>query len=210
MRYWTAALFLMFPTAGLACSPIGGYRAPTNIELLQKADLVVLARVSRGPLTDAEAWGGSNEPRVTLRPIKVLKGTAPPELRVEGMLSDRNGHPYPFTPTGLDQVHPSALEGACIRERYKKGSMVLAMFRRKGAGYAQLDDPFARSIEDVQGSSSIWPRTAELYLRLLRIPEATARRNAFRAERRQLTVSRAPDARAIAADIDRYLKVTRN
>lgn len=207
MRYWTAALLLVLPTAGLACSPLGGYRAPTNIELLQKADLVLLARVVAGPRTDAEAWGG--EPRVILRPIKVLKGAAPPELRVEGILSDGNGRPYPFTPTGLDQVHPSALEGACIRERYAKGAMVLGMFRRKGGSYAQLDDPFARSVKDVEGPSAIWPRTAELYLGLLRIPERTARRAAFRHEQQQLARSRAADAKAIAVDIGRYLKETR-
>ena len=44
------------PATVLACTPVFGYRVPTNIELLEKADLVVLARVRQGP-SECETYG---------------------------------------------------------------------------------------------------------------------------------------------------------
>ena len=209
-RYLLIASLLLWASPGLACSPDGKYRVPTNVELLQKADLVVLATVVTGPRTPEEAWSANGEPRVVLRPSRVLKGTSPRELRVEGILSDQRGRPYPFTPTQLSAVHPSALEGACIRERYRRGALVLAMFRRTPTGYVQLEDVFARSVEDVQGPAALWPRAAELYLGLLSIKDRATRRSAFLHEQQRLAAAGSRDDKAIAADIGRYLKATRN
>lgn len=206
-RAWLAVVLLIVPATGLACSPEPGYRVPTNIELLQKADLVVLARVASGPMTFEPA--SFDEPQVILKLFKVLKGAAPTRLRVKGILSDRDDRPYPPNPTGLNDVHPSALEGACIRQRYARGAMVLAMFRRTARGYEQLGDPFARSVEDVEGQSALWPRAADLYLRVLRIPGSAKRRAIFQQQQLTLAASKSRYARAVAADIGQYLKVTR-
>ena len=208
---WTIgiAISLSYATPAFACSVDARYRIPTNVELLQKADLVVLATVVSGVRTPEEAWAANKEPSVVLKPLKVLKGTTPRQLRVEGILSDRWGRAQRLTPTRLSEVHPSALEGGCVRGRYSRGGMVVAMFARTAKGYVQLDDPFARSVEDVRGPSDLWPRAATLYLVVLRTHRPASIRAAFQREQQRLAAQGSPDARNIAADIARYLKATR-
>jgi len=193
----------------LACSIDAKHRVPTNVELVDKADLVVLAVVQSGPRTYEEGWNGRDfEPQVVLSPIKVIKGASPRRLHVEGVVSDERGRPYRRLPTALDDVHPSTLEGSCFRQRYPIGGMVLAMFRRTSSGYEQLFEPFARVVEDVEGPEALWPRAAELYVRLLRTREPAARRTAFLREQRRLAADGGSNT-AIAKDIGRYLHATR-
>ena len=209
LRSAITACLLVCAAPALACSVQAKYRVPTNVELLNEADLVVLALVQTGPRTVAEAWTLNDEPRVVLMPVKALKGVAPKELRVLGILTDEGGRPYRAIPTTLNQVHPTTMEGMCIRQGYSQGAMVLAMFRRTRNGYMQLNDPFARAVEDVKGPTALWPRAASLYLQILSIKDPKAQRSAFRREQRRLAATGGPNGSAIAADIGRYLKVIR-
>lgn len=49
MKALLFAALALTPSVGLACSVTSGFRVSTNIELIQEADLVVLARVEGGP-----------------------------------------------------------------------------------------------------------------------------------------------------------------
>ena len=82
----------------LACepSPDAGRRVATNIELVQRADVIVLARVIDGPPRGAPVgFPGQGQPEIVLQPIELLKGAtiADQQLRLFGSLFDRNGRP---------------------------------------------------------------------------------------------------------------------
>lgn len=186
-----------------ACSVEEGYRVPGNIELIEKADLVVLATVVSGPETFDDVIGEEGPaPRVVLRPIRALKGEAPAELRVFGYFR-LGDEAFPVFPTRLDQTHPTTMMGACIRQGYAKGATVLAMFRRTPEGYVQLDDPFARAVEDVAGPDDLWVRAAEKYVEWLATPDPRA---VLETQRQELLAASDADSQAMAGDIDRYFK----
>lgn len=205
-----ALCLALSPGVSQACSPIAGYRVPTNIELLERADLVVLARTAPGPQScrqsgDRQYCQGS----VILSPQRVLKGDAPARLLVEGSLSGRRGHPYLPQYTPLDRPHDSVLWGACIRQAYADDTLVLALFRERDGEMRQLGEAFARAVEDVEGPHGLWVRAAELYLRLQEETPPADRRQAFTLERDRLrAIAGDADAQAIAADIDAYLVAT--
>lgn len=185
----------------LGCSVREGYRVPSNYDLIDKADLVVLARVESGPAAEAirgEDWG---KPRVRLAPIRVIKGTLPTQpLAVLGYVS-AGGKAVSGFPTPLHGVNPSALMGACIRQQYAVGALVVAVFQRKDDSWHQEGSPFARSVEDVEGSSGTWVRAADSYARIVALP-AKARRAALNAEAERLLALRDDTAApAIAFDM---------
>ena len=202
--FWYASCGLLFATSALGCSTEPGYRAPTNIELIERADLVILARV-------ISASASKEDGTVQLRPLSVMKGSSPRRLSVIGGTHDESGKPYAPTPTGLNEPHPSTRWGACIRQAYAPGALVIAMFSKTPAGYRQLNFSFARSIEDVEGPNAVWVQAARLYTQALRQKNRTARRHALLQQQRRLErLWFNPTARAITGDIAHHLRVTRN
>ena len=201
-----AVAWAFAPVPAAACSVVSGYRVPTNIELVAEADLVVLARVVGAGVAPP---GRHYDNRVWLQPIRAIKGRAPARLQAYGHLTrfmPGREEPYPLMVTPLDRAHPSAGWGACLRQAYRKGGLVVAMFRKQGAGFVQTGAPFSRAIEDVSGPDGLWVRAAMLYAKILATTPPGDRRAAFAAERDRL-LGRAGDAeaRAIAEDIGRYL-----
>ncbi len=82
------AALLASASPAMACSVVKGYRIPTNFQLIQQADLVVLARVGKmmgkpDPIRD--------NPNLKLEPIRAIKGELPAEpLLVElGPMGER-------------------------------------------------------------------------------------------------------------------------
>ena len=204
-KRWVVALLLAWPTATLACSlNEDEYRPPTNIELIERADLVVLGRVyDTGP---AEA-AYSN--KIELTPIRTLKGRVPEKLILYGIVRDRQGKPIPPEPTRLDRVHSSSTWGSCDRQAYAPGTLVIATFTKRAEGFIQMVYPFARNVEDVEGPDALWVRAAALYAQIISEKPASERRQAFQNEReRLLAQSSDPDAQAIAQDIASYLRAT--
>jgi hypothetical protein len=201
------ALALLQSIPAFACSVREGYRVPTNLELVQKADLIVLGKIVSGP---DEASG--LEPEVLIEPVRIFKGERPSgPLKVIGSVR-WNGVDIPALPSSLATAHFSVGIGACVRVFYPKGGLVLAMFRKEpaiGAGLFQLFEPFARVVEDVEGPDGPWVKAVEAYLALVAgTPAGTLRqtaeanRDALRADRSSLA------AQAIAADLDDYLRET--
>ncbi|MDV3456468.1 hypothetical protein RZN05_05690 [Sphingomonas sp. HF-S4] len=195
------ALAAIGATPAYACSVVPGYRVPSNYELVDKADLVVLARVASGPASEALKDGNWGKPQVRLEPIRAIKGVLPAEpLAVSGYVSI-DDRPTPRFPTPLHIVHPSALMGACIRQQYAVGALVVAVFKRDGKQFHQEGSPFARSVEDVEGVNGTWVRAADSYARIVALP-AKERPAALEAEaRRLLDSSDDTAAPAIAADM---------
>ncbi|MBT2187913.1 hypothetical protein [Sphingobium nicotianae] len=212
MTRWLVLFLCLIPNPTYACSPVKGYRVPTNFELVGKASLIVLARVRSGPddVTDMA-------PAVELEPVRVLKGVLPGDpLRVEGALA-WNGDPIAAMPTPLSLSHVSTGIGACVRMFYPKGGLVVAMFvptparmkRDYPGSMMQIFDPFARVVEDVESEDGIWVRAVEVYVALQAGSGKAGLRAAVERKRAALAVQREDiAAQAMAADLAYYLDMT--
>jgi hypothetical protein len=208
-----ALLFLISLQApAFACSMPQTYRAPTNLELVQKAELVVLARVVDGP---DDPFG----PRafVSLEPVKVLKGKLPGDpLRLTGSLK-WNEHVVEPMPTPLALAHVSTGIGACVRLFYPKGGLIVAMFQRTEVtekhahpySMTPMFEAFARTSEDVESADGVWVKAVEAYAALLAGTDAAHLREAVLAKRAAL-LAKNDDlaAQAMAEDLADYLDRT--
>lgn len=209
------ALAILFGAAVLAatptwaCSPVPGYRVPSNYTLVRDADLVVFGRIKSGPSVETliASRDGSRAPQVLIEPLRALKGSLPTDaLKVEGYVSIK-GKAFGPNPTPLYLPHPSTFMGACIRQQYAVGALVVAVFHRTDKGWKQEESPFARSVEDVEGLRGAWVRAAETYATIAALPTMEARRAAMEREiARLLRLQDDSAAPAIAADLQTELR----
>jgi hypothetical protein len=194
----------LIPTSlASACSVRDSYRVPTNLELVERADTILLG-VVEGGTTEAEEI---DDWQVVVRPTLLLKGEAlPAELRFHRMgLAPPRFHTL-SDPSELEQAHPLAYIGGCVRYMFVQGSTVLLFLERHEGEMVPLFEPFARSAEDVPSHDSRWVRTVRLYIEVAALPEAE-RAAALRARQAELrALSGDADAQAIADDIDRQLR----
>ena len=173
---------LAAPSPAAACSPVPGYRVPSNLDLTATADMILLA-VVEGP-------AASDDPdarRVRIRPVAALKGDAadaPATLPV-GLAS--GDFALLSNPYQLEQAHPLAYAGGCIRTMVPRGSRLLFFLHRQGGDWVPAGGPFSRWAEDVLADDAPWLRAVRFYLRVLALPEGeraaalTTRRGEWRA-----------------------------
>lgn len=193
-----------------ACSVREGYRTPTNFELVQKAELIVVGRVVPAAPADRPA-GASEIDFLGFEPVKAIKGELPPErLRIAGYFRlPTKGTTVEPMPTPLTTSHFSAGMGACIRLLYPQNGLVLAMFAKGPQGWTQLTDPFARAIEDVEDADGLWVRTAARYAALQQRAPGEALRAAAIAERDALLGKTGEmEPQAVADDLQAWLDAT--
>ncbi|WP_428679406.1 hypothetical protein [Sphingopyxis sp.] len=197
----TVALALSPPA--FACSPVAGYRIPTNIELTGQAEMILLATVTGGTAMDEAT--DPDAMRIDIRPVAVLKGdpaAAPTTLPIAlatgrfALLSN---------PYDLENAHPLSEIGGCIRYMVPKGSRLLFFLDRRDGAWVPAGGPFSRWAEDVLTDDAPWLAAVRLYLEVEALPEADrkaaliARRDALRAKGDD------PVAWLLADDIDRQL-----
>lgn len=196
-----------------ACSTVEGYRTSTNFELVQKAKLIVLARIIDGPRQFADEPEPFSE-RVRIEPIRVLKGSLPSQpLTVTGLIT-WNGVDTPSLPSPLSSAHSSVGLGACIRMFYPVGGLVVAMFGPAKPGtetveMVQLFEPFARVVEDVEGPDAVWVHAVTEYVALQWQRTGSDLRKAVEDRQVALAASKTSnEAQAMASDLAHYLDVT--
>lgn len=196
------------PTA--ACSVVDSYRVPTNLELVERADTIVLATVERDDPTPANGQDLPPSMRMGLivRPTVLLKGRElPGELRLRAYLTDDPRRVIASNPRDLFNPNPGALIGGCVRYGFRQGMLLVLFLERNQAGQLQMAGyPFARSAEDVPSTDAPWVKAVRLYVEIAALPEAqrraelTARRDTLRARTDD------PDAALLAEDIDRQIR----
>lgn len=189
------------PDPAIACTVVEGYRVPTNLELAERADLILLGIAER----EVEATG-DNFGEVVVRPVELLKGDGlPAEIRIPGSLSE--DRVTASDPRDLYNPNPGALTGACVRYVFRQGMLLLLFLERGGDGRLHLvGAPFARSAEDVPSADAPWAKAVRLYVEIAALPQAE-RRQALIARRDQLRArTDDPDAALLAEDIDRQLR----
>jgi hypothetical protein len=149
---WAAAA-----VPGRACSVVGDYVRPSNFELVQIADAIVVA-------TPEARAGKDPEAGLVFRVEKRIKGAPPPRLEI-GMAA--LGQPGPSDLADLSRSHPEGYAGPCNRMSFARGGHYLLFLEREPDGrWRQLGYPFARINEDYAGEDNAWMRSVRRYLRL--------------------------------------------
>ena len=196
-----AALALFAAPPAAACSPAPGYRVPTNSELVQQADLILLATVSPG---DSEP-DSTPEQQIALHPVAALKGRMPDgPLAISAMIAT-DAEALLSNPYDLEYAHPQSITGSCNRYAFPSGSRVLFFLTWEGDHWRAAGGPFSRWAEDVLTDDAPWLQVVRFYLEVAALPEADraaaliARRAAWGA------MVDDPVAQLMALDIDRQL-----
>ncbi|AJA10210.1 Putative secreted protein [Sphingopyxis fribergensis] len=195
-----AALFTA-PLPALACSPAPGYRIPTNLELVEHADLILL-----GTVTDGDFEPDSTpQQMIAVEPVEALKGAMPsgPIALPATIATDADmqlSNPYE-----LKDAHPQSLAGACVRYVFPRGSRVLFFLDRQDGAWHAAGGPFSRWAEDALTDDTPWLQAVRFYIEVARLPEED-RAAALTARRDELGIlDDDPVAQLLAADIDRQL-----
>jgi hypothetical protein len=196
-----AALAVLVATPAMACSPAAGARVPTNIELVERADLILVGTVTGGTSDPEEGeWS------IAVDPVAALKGELPPgPLTLAAMIAPDPESALLSNPYDLAMAHPQAEAGACNRYAFPLGTRVLFFLQRHGTGWAPAEGLFSRWAEDVLTDDAPWLAATTFYVSVAALPEGersaalTARRDELRAD------TASPVAQLLADDIDRQL-----
>jgi len=200
-----AAALLVAAAPAAACSMPASYRPPSNLQLVESAEVIVLATVVDGH----DGLEGIEPGGVIVRPTLLRKGDAlPEEVRLRGMVrTDPRSVLTRSDPRELFAPNGDALRGACSRYTFERGMMLLLFLQRGDDGQLHLaSHSFSRNAEDVPSPDALWVRATRLYVEIAALPPAerraalTARRDALRAQAGD------PDAALLAAEIDRQLE----
>ncbi|MBO9696418.1 MAG: hypothetical protein J7499_09475 [Sphingopyxis sp.] len=196
-----ALALLTAPLPALACSVVAGYRVPTNLELVERSELILLGTVTPG----ASASDSLAEQTIAIEPVEALKGAMPAGPVILPAMLDTGGEVELSNPYELREPHPQTLAGACVRYVFPRGSRVLFFLDREDGQWREAGGPFSRSAEDVLTDDAPWLQTVRFYIEVAKLPEAD-RAAALAARRDELgALGDDPVAQLIAADIDRQL-----
>lgn len=201
-----AVLGAVMPAAALACSPAPGYRVPTNLELADRANLIVLGEVVGAvPGSDDDMLSSG----IAVDPLLAVKGLMPGgQVILRGMAlaaPDRPGQALRSNPREFLDPHPEALSGACIRRVFPQGARVLFFLERADGEWVPAGGPFSRWAEDVPDRTAPWTQLATLYAHAAQL--TGAERVALLQDQIEALQARSGDdvALAMAGDIERQL-----
>lgn len=192
---------LAAPIPAAACSVAPGYRVPTNFELVEGADLILL-----GTVTDGDFEPDGNEQQlIAVEPVAALKGAMPTgPIALPAMIAT-GAELQLSNPYELKEAHPQSLAGACIRYAFPRGSRVLFFLDRTDGAWHPAGDAFSRWAEDVLTDDAPWLQAVRFYVEVAKLPEEE-RGAALTARRDELgALGDDPVAQLLAADIDRQL-----
>lgn len=196
-----AALALLAASPAAACSPAPGARVPTNMELVERADLILVGTVTGGTSDpDAGNW------TIAVAPVAAIKGDLPPgPLTLDAMVAPDAESALLSNPYDLAMAHPQAEAGACNRYAFPLGTRVLFFLQSRGDGWAPAEGLFSRWAEDVLTDDAPWLAATKFYVEVAALPEGE-RGAALAARRDELRADTAnPVAQLLADDIDRQL-----
>lgn len=153
------ALLSLRPAPAQACSLTADTIIPTNFELVQLADAIVVA--------NAHTQYRTREQRgVSFRVDSVLKGPRSQRFRLE---EARIGTVGRSNLIDLSAPHDESGHGMCNRYTFERGGQYLLFLERGEDGvWRELGHPYSRVNEDYAGEANPWMRSVRRYLRLQR------------------------------------------
>jgi hypothetical protein len=197
-----------------ACSISPKYRPPTNFELTEQADTILIVRLRE----QVRGAGGSDggDLLIDADTVATLKGVNPPQhVQIGGWLSthvfvDAEGQQAriatkPSDPLDLYRAHPGSAEGGCVRRTFDPGMLAVVFFRAGADGLTQLNPPYARSAEDVPNLDAPWIRAIRTYAAISMKPKATRRAALASALRASRVTSADGQQELLADDLERQM-----
>jgi len=208
MHLVTSAFALLasaFPVSALACTVPADYMPPTNLQLANDANTIVLGEVVGGGIGSP---ADPDAPSITVHPIVALKGLLPgADFKIGGMSLAEDG-----AASGADgdslafgAPDPAAMGEDCIRRQFPLHAQALFFLKRENGEWAPAGGPLSRWAQDVTGLDAPWVQLASLYAHAAMMPTEEARQ--LLEQRHEALVSRPddPQAAAMAADLERSL-----
>lgn len=141
-----------------ACSVIESYVRPSNFELVQIADAIVVARAEK------QTGGDGFEGSVVFQIESSVKGKAPARVTLPFAAI---GKTVPSDLADLSGSNPEGYMGPCNRMNFARGARYLLFLEHaKDGEWRQVGYPFSRVNEDYAGEDNAWVRTVRRYLRV--------------------------------------------
>lgn len=192
-----------------ACSPSASYRVPSNLELVEQADMIVLARVVDNGPSEFESFSRMGGHGARLVPFRTLKGDHLIRKIVfpDAVLALPSGRlrATPSDPRNLVDANPDAFSGSCNRYVFRKGMIVVAFLKRDRMDYVPFAPAFSRALEDVPTSNALWVKAVRMYVAIAAMPKSM-RRQAMRRQMGYLNGElNDPDSRLLALELGRTL-----
>lgn len=189
--------FLLFAPSAIACSPGLGYVRPSNFELVQLADVIVVA-------TARDQILGRGGEGVSFRVTRTLKGEVPANFEIHHLIL---GNARRSDPSQIAEPNEEAYMGPCTRMTLAKGrSYVMFLERDKDGALWQISYPFTRVNEDYAGPNALWTQTIQTYVNLQRRFDAMEQLNQLESLMKSKATERARDSKLLAADILDHLR----
>ena len=155
MRWIWLVLSLVYAghAGALACSPDRDYVPPTNFELVQIADAIIIARLS---MLESGETG--------FELVEVLKGPDEPASFYE--INPRLSRDFPSHPYSLQSENASNGGGSCGRGAYAEGRYHLLFYSKNPATgvYFQSVTIYGRDSEDLESLDAFWLKVVRKYL----------------------------------------------
>jgi hypothetical protein len=194
------------PGTALACTVPAGYTAPTNWQLANDANTILLGEVVGGGVGSPADPAAST---ITVHPIVALKGLLPgADFKIAGVSladgTDAAAGP-PDDALAFAAPDPAALGDACIRRVFAPNTQALFFLKRENGQWAPAGGPLSRWAQDVSGLDAPWVELASVYAHASMVPGEDGRQ--LLEQRHEALVSRPddPQAAAMAADLERSL-----
>lgn len=192
-------LLLLGHVSARACSPTPGFIRPSNFELVQDADVIVVA-------TPINERGVPADPykNVSFRTLQTIKGEVPETFEVGQLMLGRT---RPSDPNQIMFSHPQGDMGSCNRTTLARGKSYVLFLARDRAGKLEIyGAPFSRVNEDFSGPDSMWMKTIRIYVDLQQRLKPMAQLDELSAMRAKLPTQprRKTFQDALANDIDMH------
>ena len=152
--WWLASLTMGAQAA--ACSMLPDWVKPTNYELVELADAIVVAKASH----QTSVLGLTDDNTVFFEVQEILKGNPPKTVQSDwarlGIFSK------PSDPDQISQAHPESFSGPCSRVTFRKNRLYVLFLKKDSNGNFNVGiTAFSRDRED---HSVLWEKTIRYYL----------------------------------------------
>lgn len=159
LTYILVAILCLRSAPAQACSLSADTIIPSNFELVQLADSIVIA-------TAQSRFRTSEQRGVSFRVDSVVKGPRPQRLRIEEAWIGPVGR---SNLVDLSAPHDDSENGTCNRSMFQRGGRYLLFLERGEDGsWHELGYAYSRINEDYAGEANPWMRSVRRYLRLQR------------------------------------------
>jgi len=178
-----------------ACSLSRDYVPPTNFELVQLAEAIVIARLET--LENGETG---------FELVEVLKGPKRPDTLYR--IAPRLSTEYPSHPYSLQTENASDGGGSCRRGAYAEGKLHLLFYSKNpnAGAFFQSVAIFGRDSEDIESMDAFWLRVVRKYLDIQARHTPMQQIDALRRLRRDLLDERiSPQQVSWIMDIENHL-----